>query len=137
MLEPVVSWLEEFRAIDRITAVITAALTAWLLVLASVYSFNLLADFHPLGFIRALADKTFFDIVDFTVDDREGTVRTLGPVNGWFGTFGHVDPNVWTPAAAGYPFQVGPFLTLEILKPAPEGMVRPVELEYDTYPAWF
>ncbi len=67
MLEPSVSWLEEHRGARRGRVALAAGFVAWLVGLASVYSFNVLAGFFPLGFVDALNDKTIFDLIDFTV----------------------------------------------------------------------
>jgi NSS family neurotransmitter:Na+ symporter len=38
---------------------------AWLIGLASVFSFNLWADIYPLGGIELFRDKTIFDLIDY------------------------------------------------------------------------
>ena len=42
-----------------------AGIGVWLLGLGSVFSFNILADFNPLGFLGI--EGTIFDILDFAV----------------------------------------------------------------------
>ena len=75
MLEPIVAWLVEFRGASRARVAIRAGLIVWVLGLASVFSFNLLADFHPLDFVEGLGGQTIFDIVDFA------TANLLLPLN--------------------------------------------------------
>jgi NSS family neurotransmitter:Na+ symporter len=64
MLEVTVSWLTERQGASRRRAVLLATAIAWLLGLCAVFSFNIWSDVHPLGFIDALAGKTFFDLFD-------------------------------------------------------------------------
>ena len=64
ILEPVIAWLVERFDISRIAAVFTTALSAWLLGLLSMLSFNLWKEFYPLAFIDRYAGKTVFDISD-------------------------------------------------------------------------
>ncbi|MCC7412476.1 MAG: sodium-dependent transporter [Gammaproteobacteria bacterium] len=59
-LEPIVAYAEERWGINRWTTTIGVGGAAWLLGFGSVLSFNVLADFHPLAFIGAFADKTIF-----------------------------------------------------------------------------
>lgn len=67
MLEPLVSWLEERPGARRSHMAIGAGFVAWVLGFASVLSFSLLSDWHPLSFIAAMEGKTFFDVLDFTI----------------------------------------------------------------------
>jgi NSS family neurotransmitter:Na+ symporter len=67
MLEPIVSWAEEHRGARRPQAAIAAGVAAWLVGLATVFSFNIWKDVRPLGFIELLKDKTPFDLIDFGV----------------------------------------------------------------------
>lgn len=73
MLEPMISWLSERAGGKRpLLTALTGAAT-WLLGLASVFSFSVLSDFHPLAGLRI--DMTFFDILDF------GIANLLLPLN--------------------------------------------------------
>jgi NSS family neurotransmitter:Na+ symporter len=65
LLEPAVSWLIQRKSMHRMSAVCLVAAAAWFLGLGSVFSFNLWSEWHPLAFVRALADKTFFDVMDY------------------------------------------------------------------------
>ena len=67
MLEPVVSWLEEHRGFKRPLMAGPAGLTAWLVGLSIVFSFNLWRDFRPLGMFQFFSEKTIFDVMDFFV----------------------------------------------------------------------
>ena len=44
--------------------------------LGTVFSFNVWADWRPLGFVATFADKTFFDLLDYA------TVNLLIPLGG-------------------------------------------------------
>lgn len=63
-LEPVVGWLVG-RGASRQKAALLAGLGTWALGLASVASFNLGAEFFPLGFLPLFAQKTVFDVLDY------------------------------------------------------------------------
>jgi len=69
MLEPIVSWTEEHAGARRPVAAIVAGLAAWLVGLATVFSFNIWQDVRPLGFIDMFKDKTPFDLIDFAVSN--------------------------------------------------------------------
>ena len=73
MLEPVVAWLEEKRPGRRKFLARSAGFTIWVLGLGSIFSFNILADVNPLGFLGI--EGTFFYLIDFTV------ANVLLPVN--------------------------------------------------------
>lgn len=64
-LEPTVAWVVDRFRLARMPAVSFGAIAAWLVGLGSVLSFNLTSRWHPLGFVPALADKTFFDVMDY------------------------------------------------------------------------
>jgi NSS family neurotransmitter:Na+ symporter len=42
-----------------------ATLISWLLGVCAVFSFNIWADVHPLGFLPYFSKKTFFDLFDY------------------------------------------------------------------------
>jgi len=63
-MEPSVAWSEE-RGIPRVVAAIVIGVVSWVLGLGTVLSFNLWADWHPLGFLAPFAGMTVFQIVDF------------------------------------------------------------------------
>ncbi len=67
MLEPLVAYLEEQYGWRRWRVATGIGACVWLVGLGAALSFNLLADFHPLAFITLYAERTIFDIIDFTV----------------------------------------------------------------------
>ena len=73
MLEPLIAWLSERTNGDRVRWSIVAGLLIWLLGLLSVFSFSLLAGFHPLGVLGV--EKTVFALLDF------GIANFLLPLN--------------------------------------------------------
>jgi len=75
LMEPVVSWAQDNRQYRRSTVATAIGIAVWLVGLASVLSFNVLADFKPLPF-GALEGKTLFDLLDFI------TSNVLLPVGG-------------------------------------------------------
>jgi neurotransmitter:Na+ symporter, NSS family len=64
-IEPTVAWLIQRFGLGRAPAVFGVAGAAWLLGVGSVLSFNLWSAWHPLGFVSILANKTFFDVMDY------------------------------------------------------------------------
>lgn len=64
-LEPLVEWLEQRWGFSRTRAVGSATVTAWVLGVGSVLSFNVWSNWHPLGMVRMLDGKTIFDLIDF------------------------------------------------------------------------
>jgi len=64
-LEPPVAWLTERWGWTRARAVAGVALAAWLLGLATVLSFNLWKDVHPLAGLARFRTATIFDVTDF------------------------------------------------------------------------
>ena len=65
MLEIFVAWVEENLDVNRLTAAISGAFVAWVIGLGSVFSFNIWAEWHPLGFIPLLEGKNWFDTFDY------------------------------------------------------------------------
>jgi len=59
VLEPVVAWVIDRFGIRRKSATAVSAVLAWLIGLASAFSFNIWSDFRPL------AGKTLYDLVDY------------------------------------------------------------------------
>ncbi len=59
--EPILRWAEEKWEIRRTRAAIITGLIVWLLGIGPILSFNLLKDFHPIGFLKNLANLTIFD----------------------------------------------------------------------------
>lgn len=65
ILEPVVSWAEEHKGMRRGPATIIAGIAAWLIGLATVFSFNLWAGWFPLGRFERFRESTVFDLIDY------------------------------------------------------------------------
>lgn len=66
---PVVAWTAEKLRVSRGNAALVAGSAMWLLGLGSVFSFNLLSGFHPLGFIDKFAGMTIYDSLDYIVSN--------------------------------------------------------------------
>jgi neurotransmitter:Na+ symporter, NSS family len=67
-LEPTVAWLEN-RGTGRVRAVLWVCIAGAGVGLGSVFSFNIWADWRPLGFVPGFGARSFFDIVDFISSD--------------------------------------------------------------------
>ncbi|MCP5069227.1 MAG: sodium-dependent transporter, partial [bacterium] len=65
MLEPMVSYLIERPGANRTRMTVLTGIATWAVGLVSVFSFNIWADVHPLGWLDM--DKTLFDLIDFSV----------------------------------------------------------------------
>ncbi len=63
-LEPAGAWLMERFGLRRTAAVSLVAAVIWILGLATVFSFSLWSDVHPLGAIERFRRATFFDLTD-------------------------------------------------------------------------
>ena len=64
-LEPVVAYLQQRWGLGRVRAALVSSGAVWLLGIASVLSFNLWADWRPLGFLPGFARMTWFDTADY------------------------------------------------------------------------
>ncbi|HUG99460.1 MAG TPA: sodium-dependent transporter [Gammaproteobacteria bacterium] len=65
ILEPIVSWAEEHDWMRRGPATIIAGIAAWVVGLATVFSFNLWAGWFPLGRFERFRESTAFDLIDY------------------------------------------------------------------------
>lgn len=65
ILEPMVSWAEEHDRLRRGPAAIVAGIAAWVVGLATVFSFNLWAGWFPLGRFERFRSSTVFDLIDY------------------------------------------------------------------------
>jgi NSS family neurotransmitter:Na+ symporter len=65
ILEPMVSWAEEHAWLKRGPAAIAAGALAWVVGLATVFSFNLWAGWFPLGRFERFRESTMFDLIDY------------------------------------------------------------------------
>ena len=66
---PVAAWTEERFGISHARASLLAGFALWILGLGSVFSFNLLADFHPLAFVPGFEERTIYDSLDFIMSN--------------------------------------------------------------------
>lgn len=66
---PVVAWTEDRFNLSHTAASAAAGVAMWVLGLGTVFSFNLLAEFHPLAFIGLFADKTIYESLDFIMSN--------------------------------------------------------------------
>lgn len=69
LAEPIVAWFVEKYKMSRLVAALIIGTAAWLLGLATVFSFNIWSDVK-------LFDKTFFDLLDFA------TTNVMLPLGG-------------------------------------------------------
>ncbi|MFV2059907.1 MAG: sodium-dependent transporter, partial [Gammaproteobacteria bacterium] len=67
LIEPAVAWLVENKNLKRRYAASYIGIACWFLGLLTVFSFNILSDFHPLEYIDrfgVLGNKNIFDLID-------------------------------------------------------------------------
>ena len=102
LLEPAISWLEERTRHSRRRMALAVGVVVWLIGLASVFSFNIWAGWHPLSFIAMFAEANIFGILEHTVADilipvsgilislfagwvlsRESALDEIGAGDGW------------------------------------------------------
>lgn len=69
IMETIVSVIEDFSSLSRRTIVLVLALLLWIAGLGTVFSFNALADFHPLGFVPAFEGRNIFESLDYIVSN--------------------------------------------------------------------
>ena len=67
LIEPVVAWAEEKWDVSRKKIVFVICFIAWLIGLATVFSFNIWSDVYLLGQFVTFAEKTPFDLIDYFV----------------------------------------------------------------------
>ena len=67
MLEPAVSWLEEYKGMSRAKVTFGAAAFGWFIGIFAALGFNVLADVRLLGSFKLMADKNIFEVIDFFV----------------------------------------------------------------------
>lgn len=59
LIEPAIAWMVERLNMTRVYAAVVSGLVVWAVGLLTVFSFNLLGDFKPIG------GKTLFDLLDY------------------------------------------------------------------------
>ena len=65
IIEPIVAYAEDRWHMRRKVGCVVFGFLAWLIGLASIFSFNLWRDVTPLGMFDVFADKTIFDLIDY------------------------------------------------------------------------
>ena len=65
IIEPIVAYAQDKWAMSRRNACVVFGFLAWLIGLATVFSFNIWAGVTPLDMIAALEGKTLFDLIDY------------------------------------------------------------------------
>ena len=71
LIEPLVAWLVENHDMSRVNASVVSGSAAWLLGIATIFSFNVMSGVKLFG-------KTFFDLLDFL------TANIMLPLGGLF-----------------------------------------------------
>ncbi len=69
ILETVVAAVEDYSGMPRARIVALVGALLWVAGLGTVFSFNLLRDFHPLGIFPAFDDRTIFESLDYVVSN--------------------------------------------------------------------
>jgi len=69
ILECVVAAVEDYSGMRRPRIVAVLIVLLWLLGLGTVFSFSSLADFRPLGFFKAFAERNIFESLDYIVSN--------------------------------------------------------------------
>ena len=67
-IEPVVAWLTD-KGLNRVIATAVAAAGAWVFGLAAAFSFNIWSDVRILSWLPSFADKTIFDVLDYSISN--------------------------------------------------------------------
>ena len=62
---PIVAWTEEKFSLSHAKASAVSGFLMWLLGIASVLSFNVLSEFHPLAFLDRFEGMTIYDSLDY------------------------------------------------------------------------
>lgn len=76
IIEPIVAYSEDRWGMRRLHSCLLFGTGAWLLGLATVFSFNLWQDFKPLASIEQFADVTVFGLIDYV------TANVMMPIGG-------------------------------------------------------
>lgn len=78
ILEPIVVYTVEKTGLQRAMATLSIGILIWLLGLATVFSFNIWENFHPLGFISYFDRMTVFQVIEFA------SINVMLPAGGLF-----------------------------------------------------
>jgi len=65
IIEPIVAYAEDRWHMRRRVACVVFGFLAWLIGLATVFSFNIWKDITPLGMFDVFEGKTMFDLIDY------------------------------------------------------------------------
>lgn len=76
-MEPAIAWLQQHFKLSRPLASVLACAAIWIMGIPSVLSFNLWADWHPLGSLARFQTATLFDVLDFVSSNILLTVGAL------------------------------------------------------------
>jgi len=68
-IEPIIAWLVDQHGWPRKRAAVATVAAVWLVGVASMLSFNVLRDFHPLQAVPGFHDRTVFDASDYLVSN--------------------------------------------------------------------
>ena len=101
---PVVAWTEEKFGMSHAKAALSAGFVMWLLGLGSVLSFNVLAGYHPLGFIGTFEGMTLYSSLDFIMSNvllPAGAFLTAVFI-GWFASNDRIREEVGLPDGLAY-----------------------------------
>lgn len=66
---PIVAWTRDRFDMGHTAATLASGAAMWALGLGTVFSFNLLAGFHPLSFIGLFAERTIYESLDFIMSN--------------------------------------------------------------------
>jgi NSS family neurotransmitter:Na+ symporter len=69
LLEPTVAWMIETKRFTRISATAWIGFFIWLFGLVTIFSFNIWSDVKPLSMFSSFANKTLFDLLDFSTSN--------------------------------------------------------------------
>jgi NSS family neurotransmitter:Na+ symporter len=64
-IEPTVAWMQERAGWSRTKSVITTIAAIWVVGIGSLLSFNLWADWYPLGLFSVFAGMSVFELADY------------------------------------------------------------------------
>lgn len=101
---PVVAWTEEKFGMTHAKAAFVSGFAMWFIGLGSALSFNVLSNFHPLGFIGTFENMTIYDTFDFVM------ANTLLPIGafltavfiGWFASRDSIREEMGLPDGAAF-----------------------------------
>ena len=77
VLEPLIAWVEESTPLGRKSATAVISGSIFILGLGTVFSFNIWADWHPLGFLERFSGMSFFATLDYL------TANLMMPLGGF------------------------------------------------------